>query len=286
MSDVRECLMRSLWLVGLIVGCGFGPGLPAAEDPSGDPGDDPGDPPGGDPEDPPGGGGGSGSAAPNCDVHDASLRLCLTFDDDPMGRDLLTPPHVLIENTGVTRLLLGLAGFTSTSHIRFAETADFDVANLTIDARIDPNRIGQRGGYSVIENDRQYAVSYDQDQHVQCTVGGRSVRSATTLGTGLHHVACRYDASTEDLRVYIDGNVAGCVSVRGGIPTTGTAGLAIGASYDGTRYQNNYVGSLDALHLYASAIPEGQICSAAGEESCATRCPDGGGGGDDGGGRR
>jgi hypothetical protein len=262
--------MRSVWLTWLIAGCGFsGPGLPEGDDPGGSGGS--------------GGATGSGTVDTSaCDVHDASLRLCLTFEHSVV-QDLVTPPHHLAIAAGVTpilRILSDAAKLDGGSQIRFDESADLDVADrLTVDMWIDPDHAVQTGSYTMIDNHLQYTVSYEQDQRIQCNIGGQTVRSSVDIGIGWHHVACRYDGSKNEVRVYVDGNVAGCGSGPSTIPTSLNTGLAIGASYDGTSYQNHFIGSLDALHLYASALPDGAICSAAtGRTSCFTKCPDGDGG--------
>lgn len=263
--------MRSVWLVCLIAGCGFsGPGT--SDDESGDPGGA-------------SGGSGTGTATASCDVQVPSLRLCVTFDHNVV-QDVLQPPHHLAVASGVLpilRILSDAVKLDRGSQIRFDPSADFDMHDLTVDMWIDPDHGAQTGSFTMLDNDQQYTVTYEQDQHVQCSVGGQTVRSANTVGPGWHHVACRYEASTDNIRVYLDGDVAGCGSGPGGIPTGGTTGLTIGASFDGSSYQNHFIGSMDTLHLYGSVLSDTAICNAAGHGSCSAKCP---GGGDDGHGGR
>jgi hypothetical protein len=211
--------------------------------------------------------------------------LCATFQG-PTIQDLLLPRHEASVDLGVTKIIGGIPGLTPTSHILFSEDDDFDVTDLTVEMSVNPDQSAARGSATLLDHGGQYAVSY-VDQHVQCKVGAQVVESDKGVAEGLHHVACRYDATTGDLRVYIDGSVAGCASAPAGMPMAGNTGLAIGASYDGLTYRNNYVGILDRVHLYASAIPEAKICTAAGKMMpCPDRCPEGGDGGPGGGGGR
>lgn len=268
--------MRCVWIVSLIAGCGFT-------------GSDTG---GVDPTDPGGTGTGPGGTgtAPTCDVHVASLALCLTFDGHVV-QDALAHPHPVAVASGIGSILRILSNsdaikLDATSRIRFDESADFDVKDLTADMWIDPDHAAQTTRFTILDNHQQYTVSYETDQHVQCSItGGNPVRSQNPLGPGWHHVACRYDAGKRDLRVYVDGDVAGCGQGPGAIPTDGGAGLAIGASFDGTNYQNSFIGSLDNVHLYASSMTEDQICTDAGQQGCVKTCPDGGGDSGGGGGR-
>jgi hypothetical protein len=268
--------MRSVWIVSLIAGCGFtGPDSPV--------GDDQGGPGGGS------GGSGSGSSAgtAGCDVQVGSLKLCLTFDGHDV-HDVLVPPHRLAIGLGVAPILRILTSnsdavrLDGNTRIRFDESPDFDVQNLTVDMWIDPDESMQSGSYTIVDNHLQYTVSFEQDHHVQCSIGDQSVNSNNPISSGWHHVACRYEAGRRDLRIYVDGNAAGCGQGPGSIPTNGDGGVAIGASYDGTSYQNNFIGSLDALHLYGSVLSEDAICSDAGRQNCVKGCP-GDGGGDGGG---
>jgi hypothetical protein len=255
--------MRSACLIGLIAGCGF-TSSPAVEDPVGEPG----------------GSGGAGGTASQCDVNDPSLRLCLTFQT-PMVQDLALPPHPLADTIGIQILADATAKLDGRSHIRFVESADFDVSELTFDLWIDPGKMTKnQGSATILARGQSYDAAYQEDGHVQCGIADQRVVSATAIMNNWHHVACRYDTTAHELRVYIDGDVSGCAPVPGGIPTPGSNGLAIGASYgaDGM-YQNSYVGGLDGLHLYARARSDAELCTAARRTSCNTQCPDQGGDG-------
>jgi len=263
--------MRTACLLWSIAGCGF-------SSPAGLPSTDPG---GID-----AGSGGPGSAT-GCDVSDASLRLCLTFDQTPMKVvDLVNPAtHVLADDSGVTqilRLASGAAQLGPASRIRFAEHPDFDVAELTVDMWIAPAALAPDKHYWMLDNNTQYYAVYDGDGSVRCGLGGATSISSrakfmpTTPATW-HHVACTY-AGDHELRVYVDGDLSGCTMGGSAIPETGTDGVAIGANFGTGGFKENFVGGLDGVHLYAKALTSDEICHAAHRSGCSSQCQDQGGG--------
>ncbi|HEX3757290.1 MAG TPA: LamG domain-containing protein [Kofleriaceae bacterium] len=287
--------MRYACLVWLIAGCGFStPAEPAGGDPGGSGSGQNG-----------GSGSGVGTAAGQCDASDAQLRLCVSFGVDPMMQDLAAA-HAVVEASGIAPLtavlpianiLTGTAGvFGAMSHMRFADSPDFDVSELTVDLWMSPQSTpGNNAHYWMLDNNSQYYASFDHNNTVRCGIGGTSVNSQGAIAPGTwHHVACTYGAADRTLRVHVDGNVAGCVQVPGGIPQNGKDGLAIGANYappppgstpTNGGYTENFLGGLDALHLFARALTPDEICQAAGrtpgQPPCNTKCPGGQGPGPD-----
>jgi hypothetical protein len=254
--------MRCACVAWLIAGCGFTTG----PIPTGDPDLDPGDPPVVAPP-----------VAARCDASDPatdpSLHLCVTFDQDPMV-DLASPPNAIAELAGLTVVQLAderVARLGTKSQIRFAEATDLDVTDLTIDLWIGPARISRDHSYWLFDNNTQYAAWYDEDERVNCQIGDQIVTSAQSFREGWHHVACRYDADANELRIYLDGSVSGCTAVPDGIPTGGNDGLAIGANYD-AGYRDQFVGQLDSFHLYSRALPSADICRAARRSDCRASC--------------
>lgn len=284
--------MRYAFIVWLIAGCGFSTPAEPAGDPGGsDPGQNGGS----------GTGSGVGTAGAQCDASDAQLRLCVSFGVDPMMQDLVAG-HAVVDAFGVAPLtavlpiasiLTGTAGsFSAASRMRFAESPDFDVSELTVDLWMSPQSTPGNGArYWMLDNNSQYYASFEHNNTVRCGVGGTSVNSQGAIAPGTwHHVACTYGVADRTLRVYVDGNVSGCVQVPGGIPQNGKDGLAIGANYAPPPpnppsppggYTENFLGGLDALHLFARALTPDEICQASGHTQCNTKCPGGQGPGPD-----
>jgi len=168
--------------------------------------------------------------------------------------------------------------FGPTSHLRFGETNDFDVADLTLELWISPQlRPLKNKRFVMLGNNTQYYVAYEDDGSVRCGIGGASVLGQVSIppvpGTW-HHVACTYAANERVLRTYVDGDVTGCGTLNGGIPQGGNDGVAIGANYGAGKYTDNFVGGLDAVHLYARALSALELCDAVGRTGCSDRCQD------------
>jgi concanavalin A-like lectin/glucanase superfamily protein len=277
--------MRRACLVWLIAGCGFSGG--------------PAEPGGG-----PGSGSGSGSAngsggtgtTSDCDVTGATLRLCVSFGGNPMAQDLLVPPHVLVDATGIAPIdgiLNSVAGnFGTGSRLRFAESPDFDVTDLTLSFWMRPSGTPS-GGKRVwmVDNNTQYFATYEDNGAVRCGIGSQFATSQATVSPGTwHHVACTYSPTAGDqkIKVYVDGDLSGCKAASA-IPHTGKDGVAIGASYDPTpkplqsNFQQHFAGSIGHLHVYGIELTADQICGAAGRTGCSQSCSGGEGGGSEGG---
>jgi hypothetical protein len=225
--------MRRIWLVGLIAGCGFSS---SAFDPAAAPS------------------GGDGDTDAQCDTSDPALRLCMSFDSEPMLQDL-----------------------TAASRLRIAETPDLDLTVLTIEMWIAPVSTLRPPRYRLLDNHAQYFMEYADSQRIECGIGLQYFASdAKITDTNWHHVACTFDGS--ELRVYVDGSVSKCGSPTMPLPTNGIDGTAIGASYAFGNFVLNYVGGLDDVHIYARALSAAEICTAAEQSSCNASCPAVGGG--------
>jgi hypothetical protein len=272
--------MRSACLIALIAGCGFSS---VAGSPGAEPGIDSGPAGSGEPNGP----GGSGGPVGGCDTSDPSLRLCLTFDQTPMKvTDLINPvAHTVADDFGVTQVLglaSGAAQLAPASRIRFTEHPDFDVAELTVDLWIAPAALVAKQHYWLLDNNTQYFAIYEGDGSVRCGIGTQTsvssrARFVPTIPASWHHVACTYAASRE-VRVYVDGDLSGCTTGPSAIPQSGTDGVAIGANYGSGSFHENFVGGLDAVHIYGRAMQATEVCSAAHRTGCDNQCPSTGSG--------
>jgi hypothetical protein len=254
--------MRRIWLAGVLAGCGFSSA-----------GDDPSAP---------------GAASARCDANDQALRLCMSFDFDPMLQDLSSYANKVAESSQVLRLDHDgnwAAHLTQTSRLRLAEAPDLDVGGaLTLDLWIAPASSAAHPTYRLLDNNKQYFIAFTNDQRIECGIGTQFIDSVAQItDTEWHHVACTFDG--HELRSYVDGSVSQCGNPTIQPPTDGTDGTAIGASYTFGRYQQAYAGGLDNLHIYARALSPAEICSSAERSNCNASCgavgggiPPGGGG--------
>lgn len=246
----------SIWLGAvLLVGCGF-EATPLEEDMP-----DP-TPPGGDP-----------AVERKCTPSDDSLRLCIDFEDtatfagDGSGRG--HHPAIADSLTTMTRDAELAVQLSALSRLQIAEHADLDLAtSLTVSMWMRPeSRPGEDAAYTMLDNDAQYAISYQADGRVRCSFGEDAVDSILpVLSRTWSHVACTYDGSM--MRVWIDGSIAGCEQRAGAIANTGTIGTAIGADLSaGPAFAQQFVGGLDNVQVFARAWTASQLCLAAGHGS-------------------
>lgn len=246
-----------------LTGCGFSvtaeTGLPPDVD---QPDAGPGDPP---------------PVARACDASDSSLRLCVDFDDptrataDGSGRH-----HLPSKDENLTVMPRGpeqAALMSASSRLAFPEHPDFDIPKkLTVSLWMQANK--PDAVEWLLDNNTQYAVSYQPDGQLRCGLGLSTVDSQlSVLDRGWHHVACTYDG--EVLKVYLDGELQGCADVDREIATTGQDGLAIGANLGaGATFTDPYVGGLDNVQVFARTWSGDELCAANGRTGCTSDCDD------------
>lgn len=217
----------------------------------------------------PGSGSGTGSggtAARVCKFPDASLRLCVEFDDgvyNPVVHDASSAQmDALADNISEwERSGQHAAAVDWTSDLRIPETPNLDISGaLSIEMWVAP---GFDQDAYLLRNEDQYAVSIDDDGHVSCQMAGTSAKSQGSLeNTRWAHVACTYDQTR--LEVWIDGKVSGCRDVSAPVSTVGTGG---------TRLVPAWVGAVDDIRVNARALSSAEMCARAGTTGCSDVCP-------------
>ena len=257
--------VRHLVIAVAISGCAFVPGLPeddGVEDPA-DPAD-PGPLPAPD------------NAMTPCTVTGA--KLCVEFDHAALWTRDASGLEVIASNVTRQASDLGYAVLLETmSQILVAEAPALDIRDaITFEMWIygDAGIYGNRA--HLLDNTSQYAMSITDAMKLRCGVDNVSIDSEQPLTAGWHHVACTYDKSR--LRVYVDGDLRGCKSETKVIPTTGTAGTAIGAKIAGATLSERFTGQIDNVHVYDRRLSGSNLCTLAGGDDCEDECPTGGGG--------
>lgn len=218
-------------------------------------------------------------AARRCPT-DNYLRLCIDFDDqatltgDGSGRN-----HDAI-STGISVMPRGgeqAALLSASSRITVAETLDLDItSNLTIAMFVRPEAAPDIGdAFWALDNNRQYALSYEDTTQFRCGLGTKTVDSGIWFPPGRwHHVACTFDQAAAMLKIYVDGYAAGCRRVTGPISTDGGEGLAIGANIGANQsFSDRFIGGIDNVQVYARTLPGAELCTAAGGSGCTDTCP-------------
>ena len=240
-------------------------------------------------ESPPDSSGGSATDGPQSrrctslgNVAASDLRLCLELEDaSPMAvaRDGSGLGHDARANLiGATVRGGEQAGtFVAGSHLTIDPTPDLDISpHVTIDlfAAVQlPIASGAR--YWMLDHGDHYFVSYGDNHEVRCGINhdqqvdsGSSGRIEDAL---FHHIACTYD--NNELRVYIDGDVADCQTP--GVTIDAAPKLTeIGHQSESPASSEQFLGALDNIHVFARVLAPAEICALAGRGSgCRPDCP-------------
>jgi hypothetical protein len=220
--------------------------------------------------------------ARKCATSDPTLRLCIDFEDVATfasdGSGHAHHPIVADSLTMMARDSETAVQMSALSRLRIAETPDLDVTgSLTLSLWVRPESVpANNQAYTMIDNDLQYAISYEDSGQVRCTIGSERVDSVVPIFPRTWYaVACTYDGST--LKLLIDGHVAGCRSKPGALSGSGALGTAIGADLAGApaspSFSQPFLGGLDNLQVFARAWSPAELCTAAGTTDCLDACP-------------
>jgi hypothetical protein len=204
---------------------------------------------------------------------EANLVACYEFEDGAgatvardgtANRNDLTLTVDTESPTGHTGgALLGAAG--GLAHI--PHNATFDVAELTIEAWINPSSLpatpGSRAG--VLDEDGQYGLFIYQPGTLTCFVGGGALSSAqNTITTGAwQHVACTYDLTT--IRLYYNGVEIANTPNTNPIFTNQPNGMCVSSN---SPNNDNFLGLVDEVRLFGAARSPGDLCRDAGAQGC------------------
>lgn len=213
--------------------------------------------------------------ASECNPSDDTLRLCVDFEaPDPYASKAAVAQSIQTQNVALDARATGQAGVVGqASRMLVAESSTLDVETLTASAWFQPHRIGTN--QYLLENHGQYAIRYDFEGDVQCMInavdtshGGPAIPPSTTSWT---HVACTFDR--RQLRIYINGDLDGCMDYSSSLNRNGDHGIAIGANNGPSGLSDRFGGALDAVRVHARALTPAEICAMAGRTGCRDTCP-------------
>jgi len=186
-----------------------------------------------------------------------------TANDATANRLDATVTNVMFPPTGQVGSAMLIAANSSAT---VAASTKFDVAQLTIEAWIQPSTLPAPTKIAVVlDVDNQYALWITDTGAVTCDLKG-STRLSTTVTVPIlawSHVACTYDA-TAIARIYVNGSVAVTRNGTHDLVMTGPA-MAIGGN---SPSGSPLVGLIDQVRLLSVARSGPQICSDAGQSSC------------------
>lgn len=224
-------------------------------------------------------------APPNaCDTTDTSLRLCIEFDESDLAtattaRDGSGLAHdMAIDNIAVASRNVPAqsqaAQLSSSSTIKLAQHADFDLQQFTVTAWIRRGASNPAQTQGVIDTGAQYALSIDTFGRVQCGITHDGTTTfpglAQTSGNQWNLVACTYNGSNLCGYAFQNGSASPqteCDSYTQSVDTNAGYGTTIGAWAVPTS-GSQFIGSVDQVRVYARALSQQELCTAAGISGC------------------
>jgi len=219
--------------------------------------------------------GGEGSVRDCLLTGDPTLRLCLDFEG-ALPSDGSPSPNT-VNSTGVASTTRatpgggseGAARVDTGSQIQIPETASLDITpQITLAAWINPDRLPTAGEsrFGILDNDGQYSMFLHADGTVTCNVNAGAVTQPISPNVWTH-VGCVADGSK--LFIYRDGSEDQHVNNTAAIMTTSTSGTRIGQDdLGGGAGQQNFIGQLDDVRIWARALPKDELCQSGGFSSC------------------
>jgi hypothetical protein len=149
--------------------------------------------------------------------------------------------------------------------VDIADSATFDVAELTIEAWIAPSVLpsgGARAG--VLDYDGQYGLFVQANGDLTCTAGTTVTAQAQVQPNQWTHVACTH--ANNMISIYANGTLITSAAASP-IPTGSTSGITLGGN-NPANGGSPLNGMLDQLRLYGVGRSAQQICMDAGKTSC------------------
>lgn len=200
---------------------------------------------------------------------DTSLRLCLDFEDAPLGS--LEPD---LSTFGNNASLVDVAAMArGTQHaVQLAPASMIDVpassalalsSAYTLELWVDTTAVAHHNAlvYPLV-NAGNYAVAIDEDGRLECGFDGTFLPGSMKVATGAWvHVACVYQ-DDHVASLYVNGDADACF---GDIGSAGPPTIA--PTFIGTAF----TGGIDDVHVYARALGDAEVChDATGGAGCRT----------------
>src|SRR5258706_5680812 len=260
-------------VIALVAGCAFHPGAGTRE-----PDDAPADV--ATPRDAPADVGIDGPP-PLCEVADASLVLCLEFNEvglagaanaiDGSGKH----HDAALSNIGVTTRTVPATSqaitLTSSTDITLPMHSDFDLQHFTLSAWVKRNALAEMG---VFDTGKQYTISlFNADGSVECAVSHQTTTSGFANGSPTASgewdlVACTNDGAQLCSYSFRNGSktpTVKCLAYTQSIDTGIGLGTTVGEWAGGG---SHFTGALDQVRVYNRALSASQLCVQGGLSGC------------------
>jgi Concanavalin A-like lectin/glucanases superfamily len=204
------------------------------------------------------------AVVPFCDPTDARLVACYQFENNLTDASSYHNSSTASASYAVGKFSQALLVGT-VNGIDIADSASFDVTDLTIEAWISPSTIPtgtNRAG--ILDCEGQYGFFLHPNGDLVCTAGGSVTATAQIQANRWTHVACTHDATT--ITIYADGKAI-TTGTAGVLPTANTTGITLGGN-NPAGGGSPLNGLLDQVRLFGIARTAAQICVDAGRTDC------------------
>jgi hypothetical protein len=231
----------------------------------------------------------SGTTTPPCHNTTETPALCVDFEETalvPFIPDQAPGNLNTVASTSVVPMQRNAeqaAQLSMPSKLVIPESDTLDIGGpLTIEMWINPDMMPMGPPMThvfwMFNNNNQYGMELTFMGSVRCLSGTTSIDSPG--GVNVHtwtHVACVYDGTT--MKSYVDGDTFACKDM-GAPPTNGHDGSAIGGNIGaGGMVTDKFIGGIDNVAVYATALSTDRICALAGHSGgCQEECTTIGGG--------
>jgi len=199
-----------------------------------------------------------------CDATDTQLVACYRFEnnltDDSSHHNDGSATETYANGKAGKAVVIG-----TTNGIDIANSASFDVADLTIEAWISPSTIPtgtNRAG--ILDCDGQYGFFLHPNGDLICTAGSSVTAQANIQPNHWTHVACTH--ANGMVSIYADGQLITSGAATA-LPTGSTSGITLGGN-NPANGGSPLDGMLDQVRLFGVGRTAQQICSDAGKTSC------------------
>lgn len=196
--------------------------------------------------------------APFCDPAEPALLACFELE----GNTLDASSYGRVPVTSGTAFTAGVAGsallLTAGTGFVLPNDGPLNPPSKTFEMWLRPDALPATR-FGIVDKDGQYGFFLQSDGRLDCLCGGTASTTAGTFAPGAwHHVACVMGSNAS--AVFVDGFVrdtaGGCTA------STGGSGVYIGEN--GTAGNDQFLGRMDSVRIWARPRTAGEICDAAG----------------------
>lgn len=203
----------------------------------------------------------AGLVATRCHVADPDLRMCMDFEEHPLGTtiaDLAMGHDGSAENVAAVLRESWQAGAFAHdpitdigSEIEIPPSPDLELPDhVTFELYLGMVAPPEAGVWP-FDNYGEYGLKFSNDL-ITCYAGGAYASAMAPLTLGWHHIACAYGDGK--LRAYVDGENIRCHTTQGTIHQVGE-GIKLGVGF---------TGGIDDVHIYARTLGSNEIATHAG----------------------